>query len=118
MNLREHLFQALGVLVDNRVYPDIGPASPVLPYITHQQVGGDPVNFIEGGQPSKANARMQVNVWAATRAEAATLAQAAETALRGVVALQTTVSTQPMDRFDDTTRRYGTTQFFSCWSDI
>ena len=86
MNLREHLFQALAVLVENRVYPDIGPSTPVLPYITHQQVGGDPVNFIEGGQPSKANARMQVNVWAATRAEASALAQAVETALRGVAA--------------------------------
>ncbi|NRR28890.1 DUF3168 domain-containing protein [Oxalobacteraceae bacterium] len=118
MSMESLIVGVLDPLVAGKCWPDVGPDAPTLPYITYQQVGGDAINFITGGQPSKANARVQVNVWAATRMQAKALAQQAETALRGVAALQTEVLGAPSSTYDDVTKYRGTIQFFSCWTDV
>jgi hypothetical protein len=118
MSISSLVRATLDPLVDDRVYPDVGPDAPTVPYITYQQVGGDAVNFLDGEQPSKGNARIQVSVWAATRTEADLLIQRAETAMRGAQALNTTVSGAPMNTADPVTKYRGAIQFFSCWADI
>lgn len=118
MTQDELFFTALRGLVNDRVYPDIGKEGTDLPYITYQDIGGEPVNFIDGAAPSKANARVQVNVWAKTRAEAKDLARRVEHALRAVPALQTLVIGAPVTTYDPETKYRGTIQDFSVWTDV
>jgi hypothetical protein len=99
-------------LVDSRAFPDKAPEGVARPYATYQQVGGDPLQFLDPTLPSKKNARVRVNFWAETRLEASAKGRAAEdafllanhTKLTGMTALH-----------DDDTDLYGTTQDFSVW---
>jgi hypothetical protein len=119
MSMELLLFETLRGLVGDRVYPHIAPENEPTPYITwHVPGGGQAVNFVDGSQPSKRNARIQVNVWSKSLAEALLVAQRAETALRGAVALSTTVQTDQHTRHEEDTKLFGTIQFFSCWADI
>ena len=115
MTVESSIFDALKTLVNNRVYPDIGPENAVLPYITFQQVGGSSINFIDPTSPSKKNSRFQVNVWAATRSSASTIAAQAEEALRSATALQTTVLGAPVSSYEPETKLRGARQDFSFW---
>lgn len=117
MTVEATIFNALKGLVNNRVYPDVAPANTARPYITYQQVGGLPVNFVEGGTPSKANGRFQVSVWADTRATASATAKLATAALRATASLQTTVLSEPVATHDGPTGYRGTRQDFSFWFD-
>ena len=107
------LYEVLKDLADGRIFPDVVPTNTPVPYITYQAVGGEPMNFLSGDQPDKANTRMQVNVWAATRLEAAALAQQVEDAVRGAAALQPEVLTGRVATYDETTTYRGTMQDFS-----
>ncbi|MFS2007971.1 DUF3168 domain-containing protein [Duganella sp. CT11-25] len=119
MTMETLIFDTLRGLVADRVYPGVAPDGVGdAPYITWSIGGGQPVNFVDGSQPSKGNGRLQINVWSKTVMQTALLAQQAETALRGRVELSTTVLTQRFTRVDEVTKRHGTYQFFSCWADI
>lgn len=114
MSMESIIFAAIKDLVGNRVYPEVGPAGVGRPYITYQQVGGEPVNFIDSAVPSKKNARVQINVWSDGRPEAATIARQAEDALRAAP-LQTTVLGAFTSTYEPTPKLYGTMQDFSFW---
>ncbi len=118
MTQDELFFSTLQGLVGGRVYPDIGKEGTAVPYITYQDIGGEAVNFMDGAAPSKANARVQVNVWATTRAQAKSIARQVETALRAVPALQTLVIGAPATTYDPDAKYYGTIQDFSVWTDV
>jgi hypothetical protein len=119
MSMETLIFDTLKGIVANRVYPGVAPDGVgSAPYITWQGAGGEAVNFVDGSQPSKGNARLQINVWATTIIQAKLVAQQAETALRAQLALSTTVLTGQFTRYDIETKRHGTYQFFSCWADI
>jgi hypothetical protein len=114
MSLEPQIFEALRGLVEDRVYPDIAPDAE-LPYITYQQVGGKPINFTDGATPDRKNARIQVDVWAATRLEASRINAEVETAIRALSALQPTVLTGRTDTYDPPTGARGAMQDFSLW---
>ncbi len=128
MSVESTVFNALKALVANRVFPDIAPPLTVRPYITYQQVGGKSVNFLAQGAevqtgsppaplfPDKANARIQINVWADTRAQASALAKQVEDALRALTALQTTVEGAPIANYEADTKLRGSIQDFSFWT--
>lgn len=113
MSLESQIVAALTGLVANRVYPDIAADGATLPYITYQQVGGDAINFVEGSIPGTRNARVQVNVWAASRAAASTLGDLVEDALR-LAPLQTTVLGARVATFETKDLR-GFRQDFDFW---
>lgn len=128
MSVESAVFNVLKALVANRVYPDIAPDLTIRPYITYQQVGGKSVNFLAQGAevqsgsppsplyPNKANTRMQINVWADTRAQASALAKQVEDALRALTALQTTVEGAPIAIYEADTKLRGSMQDFSFWT--
>lgn len=118
MSMESELFDALRGLVADRVYPTVAPEEVAAPYVTWQATGGNAVNFMDGEQPSKKNARIQLNVWSKTLGEAMRIAQQAETILRARAALSTTVQTGQLTRYEPDTKLHGTYQFFSCWADI
>jgi hypothetical protein len=61
---------AIQTLFGGRFYPDVAPANTKLPYATWSQVGGPANSFVEGANPSKLSARIQINVWAKDVVEA------------------------------------------------
>lgn len=117
MSMESILAATLGPLAGDRVFPDVGPENVGLPYITYQQVGGDPVNFLGGDAPSQRNSRVQINVWGATRQTVAELARAVEAAVRSTPGLRPTVLTSGIATFEPDTRLYGSLQDFSFWTE-
>lgn len=118
MTVEKQIFDALRALVSDRVYPDFAPENAARPYVTYQQIGGFPVNFMDDAEPSQTNARFRVNVWADTRSQAAELCMVVERTLRHAASLQTTVMTSPVALADPDTRLRGTSQDFSFWTPI
>lgn len=116
MTIEAQVYAVLKVLAGGRVFPDVAPEDTLTPYITYQAVGGEPVNFLSGEAPGKANARMQVNVWASTRIEASELGAQVEDVMRAAVNLQPEVLTGRVATYDETTTYRGTMQDFSLWS--
>lgn len=116
MSVESDIYTALQALVSGRLYPDVGPQDATLPYMTYQQVGGDAANFL-AGNPSKRNARFQINAWARTRAESATLIRAAEDLMRSTSTLNATTLGGAVAVFEPDTKLFGSTQDFSVWFD-
>ena len=114
MTVESDIFTALSGLTAGRMYPDIGPQDATLPYITYQQVGGDPANFLQG-VPNKRNGRFQVNAWARTRAESASLIRAAEDLMRTAATLNATTLGGAIAVFEPDTKLFGASQDFSVW---
>ncbi len=112
MNIETQLFAVLGPLVGGRAFPEVAPEGTALPYITFQNVGGQPLSYADGSAPDKEFSRMQVNVWAATRIEASDLGKVVELAMRAVASFQTDVLTGRPATNDETTGYRGTRQDF------
>lgn len=64
-----------------RVHPGTAPLNTQRPFVTWEHIGGDPLRYVDGTAADKRHALVQVNVWAATKAEAWSLALSLETAL-------------------------------------
>lgn len=113
MTIEETLAAAIGPLCGGRFLPDTAPAGTPRPFVTYQQVGGKPLNYLRGA-PAEANARMQINVWAATRPEANTLMRQIRTALQSppinAVGLGELIAT-----YEPITKSYGAQMDFSVW---
>lgn len=114
MSLESQITAALEPLAPGRVFPDVAPDA-ALPYITYHQVGGEVINYTDGAIPDRSNARVQINVWAATRAAASQLGAQVEAAIRAVRELQPTVLSARVAMYDDESRAKGTRQDFSLW---
>lgn len=109
-----NIVSVLSALVSNRVYPDVAPLNAVLPFITYQQVGGVGYNYLAGVSSDKKNARIQVNVWSATRNQAMTIIRQVEDEMckAPILAL---VEGAAIARYDTETKQYGAMQDFSIW---
>lgn len=114
MTVEGEIARALGVLVGNRVYPDTAPEGVVLPFIVYQQVGGVPLDFLEG-LPDKRNGRFQVEVWAARRAQASGLIRQVEDIVRTDPVLMGTTLAGALATYDSVLNWYGAQQDFSIW---
>jgi len=113
VTLETTIFTALKSLVSDRVYRDIAPQTvTTLPRITFQQVGGDVVNFLDGGVPSMKNARIQVNCWGQDRDSVMAVGRDAEDALRSVATVLGGLVALPRE---EATGLYGCRQDFSVW---
>lgn len=106
-------FGAIKALAGGRVYPDVAPAGAALPRIVYQSVGGvDETTF--DGSDTLQNSRMQVSVWAATRAEAATIMQQVRAALTAAPVRGVPIGA-PVSVYEDDTELYGSRQDYSIW---
>jgi hypothetical protein len=114
MTVEADLFTALTALTSGRVYPDVGPELGAKPYLTYQQVGGAPANFL-AGIPNKRNARFQINSWATTRTEAMALIRQVEDIVRLSTVLNATTEGGAVAVYDEETHLYGARQDFSIW---
>lgn len=113
MGLEASLKTALAAVAGGRVHPDAVPDDPTFPLNVYQQVGGAVINQLEGGDPGKDNARVQIKTWAATRLEAASVARAVRLALSS--SLNASQLTAPVSIYDEKTKKYGARADYSIW---
>ncbi|MGQ3051103.1 MAG: DUF3168 domain-containing protein [Roseateles sp.] len=99
-----------------RVYPDVAPPGAAAPYITYQHIGGTPLRYVEGSASNLRHSMVQINSWAATRAEALAIARGVEDALSTAGTLTARPDSEPIGDVDDTTDRRSCLQDFSIWS--
>lgn len=108
------LVTVLGALVGGRAFPDFAPAGTALPFATFQQAGGTAFAYLEGQPSDKKNARIQINVWAASRAESMTLIRQMEDAV-----VQAPLLGEPLGAaaavYDEGACMRGARQDFSFW---
>jgi len=116
MNIDTLIAAALSPLVDGRVYPDVAPDKPTLPYIVYQQVGGAGLVFLEGTLPDHEGCRIQIATWGERRIEVTALAKLAEKALIDAPDLQTEPLGGRISDHEPDTKRYGARQDFSVWA--
>lgn len=116
MSLEAALFSLLGPLVGGRCYPDTAPDLATFPLIIYQQVGGVAVEFLDQTLADKDNARMQVMVWAKTRAEVSSIARQAREAVIGS-ALQAKTLVAPVSLYEQELKLYGSRTDFGIWYD-
>lgn len=117
MTIEATLYTALSPLFGGRVFPDFAPAGTAKPYCTYQQVGGRPVEFLEGAVASKDGGRFQINVWSASRLEAMNKMRAVRQTL---VAPPILASSQggAVAEYDETDQLRGARQDFLIWYDL
>lgn len=116
MSLESDLYTVLSGVCP-RSFPDFAPTNTTRPYVTYQQIGGAAVNFLERMVPNKRNARMQITVWANTRASAVSTMQAIEDAIRMSVLFQGEPESAMTADFDAEFPVYSAIQDFTIWSD-
>ena len=116
MSIESTIYAALKTLVGGRVYRDIRKKDEGLPYITFQQVGGTPLNYLDRTKPSKKNARMQINCWHNRRDDVMALARQVEDALLAVTVKPQVLGAAIAD-YEEDTGLYGSIQDFSFWYD-
>lgn len=118
MAIEGDLRTALLPAAPNRVFPDFAPGSalgqPVQPFVTYQQVGGRPLNYV-AGIPEKRNGRFQINVWATSRLTANNMIRQIEDLLRAHPVLRAVTLTGATAVYDEPTQLYGAHQDFSIW---
>lgn len=99
-----------------RVYPDVAPAGPTLPFLTWQELGGAPVRFLDNTAADKRNTYTQVSVYSATRAESLSLIRAAEDAMCASLLFAATPMGEPITSYEEDTKLYGAIQRFTIWA--
>lgn len=94
------------------LHPLVAPQNTALPYVTYHRVASS-VNNVLSGPPSIDNARMQIDVWGGTYAEAQRLAQAI------IVAMQSwpvqNVLLNNYDLYEQEVKVYRVLLEFSIW---
>lgn len=108
------LVSVVGPLVEGRIFPDYAPPDTPYPYVTYQQVGGQAFAYLEGRPTDKKNARIQVNAWANSRAEAMTLIRSIEDAVVTPPLLGTPIGAATA-LSDPVAGKRGAMQDFSLW---
>lgn len=113
MGIEASIKSALASIAGGRTYPDATPDNPTFPLNVYQQVGGEVLNPLEGGDPGKDNARIQLVTWATTRLEASSVSRQSRLAL--VSSLNATLLGAPVSIYDKTLKLYGSRADYSIW---
>lgn len=115
MTLESKLKSLLGPLVGGRAYPDGTPDKPEFPLIVYQGAGGQERWYVEGKRREMRNQRLQLFVWAATRAQASEIADQIGTALCESDFPAVEPYGSPTSLYEEAIKKYGTRQDFGIW---
>lgn len=115
MSVEAQLFGVLKALCP-RTFPDFAPVSTQRPYVTWQQVGGQPLRYLDNTAAEVRHSEIQVNVWADTRMSAVTLARQIEDALCDSTVFQATPNSESVSDFDADIPVYSCRQDFEIYA--
>lgn len=113
MGIEASIKTTLAAIAGGRTYPDVPPDAPTFPLNVYQQVGGSVINPLEGTDPNKDNARIQIVTWAKTRLEASSVARLVRIAMADT--LDAILLGAPVSVYDETTKLYGSRADYSVW---
>lgn len=113
MGIEASIKTTLAAIAGGRTYPDVPPDNPTFPLNIYQQVGGSVINPLEGGDPNKDNARIQIVTWSKTRLEASSVARQVRLAMSS--SLNAILLGAPVSIYDEMTKLYGSRADYSCW---
>jgi hypothetical protein len=105
---------ALLGIADGRVFPDVAPLDATFPYVTYQQVGGQPNNTLDGPDTLQ-NARVQIDTFSNTRLSANETMDAVF-AILTAGALKAIPVGGPISTYDNQLKTYRRSLDFSIWS--
>jgi len=80
-----------------RVFAVLAPVRTTRPYVTVQNIGGDPTYYLNRQPADKRVLRLMVKTWANSKAEALDLIRQVEVALMAATAFTARVETEPLD---------------------
>lgn len=112
--MEETLVKVLSALFDDRVFPDVAEIDTPVPFCVYRQIGGSPVNTLDGVPADRKNAIVEIVVVSRTRKETMTLIRAVEDMLvQGPVYANVMSGVQSL--YDEETGLRAATQDFSIW---
>ncbi len=94
------------------VFPGSAPANQPRPFVTWEQIGGDPARYADNTPMAKRLALLQVDTWAASKGQAMQLARQIEDALCAATTLVARPVSDQSGRQDEYVEGYGVTQEF------
>lgn len=110
---------ALAALIAQRVFPDMLPQETMLPALAVTVISDVPESSLDGAASSAlSNARVQVDVYSATRVQARAVAEAVKVAMDLKTAHSGGFDCWPANArnlFDDKTQHYRTSMDFNVW---
>ena len=112
--MEETLVKVLSELFGGRVFPDVAEIGTPVPFCVFRQIGGTPVNTLDGVPVGRKNALVEIVVVSRTRKETMELIRAVEDIL-----VQSPVYANVMSGaqslYDEETELRAATQEFSIW---
>ena len=115
MAVEQDIIAAATPIIGDRLFPDVAPAGLAGLYATFQQVGGQPLGFLESKLPSLQNGRFQITVWSHRRSKPPTTMRQLERAFVESPVLRAEAIGGLIARYEDATQQYGAQQDFSIW---
>lgn len=112
--MEEALVEALTDLFGENVFPDVADIDTPVPFCVYRQIGGTPVNTIDGVPPDRRNALIEVVVVTRTRKETMAMMRAVEDLLRQEP-IYATVMSGAQSLYDEETKLRAAIQEFSIW---
>jgi hypothetical protein len=111
-DLQTALAASLGTV---RAYPNVAPDSAAMPYVTFSRISSVEENSmaVNGGAGNLANTRFQLDVWAATYAQAQTTSGVVKAALKAWSV--TNVINIEQDLYESETKSHRVMIDFSTW---
>lgn len=85
------------VTASPRVHAVLAPLRTVRPYVTVQNIGGDPTYYLDRSAADKRVIRLLVKTWANSKAEAVALARQVEVAMMTATAFTARVESELLD---------------------
>lgn len=80
-----------------RVYPVLAPLRAQMPFVTVQNIGGQPIYYVENTPADKRMVRLFIKAWAASKLDAVALARQVEAAMVAATAFVATVESELLD---------------------
>jgi len=109
----EIVYAALGQTGCPSIFPDVAPEGTAPPWLAYQMVGGQTAAYMSN-RPELMNARIQVSVWALSRADASALMHRVIAVLCDAPAGITMIGA-PVSSYEHRNRLYGARADFSVW---
>ena len=113
--IEEQFVSMLSALLGDRLFLVAAPEKTPLPYGAWEQVGGIPVNYVDGSTPNRRHARIQLHIWAGRYADAVALMLQAQDLMRTAPGLAVELDGEFANASAPELGRWGVRQDFSVW---